>query len=83
MGARLDKAAGWFRYVNVIYIHNGVIAVMEREMAYTADVNQWRGRNEEPYRRPSGQTEQADQKPASQPSVQPSGQPSGPWGTPK
>src|SRR3954464_6171729 len=23
---------------------------MEREMAYTADVNRWRGRNEEPYR---------------------------------
>ena len=39
----LDKNVGWFRYVNVIYIHNGVIAVMEREMAYTADVNRWRG----------------------------------------
>ena len=46
----LDKNAGWFRYVNVIYIHNGVIAVMEREMAYTADVNRWRGPTEEPYR---------------------------------
>ena len=42
-GRPLDKNAGWFRYVNVIYIHNGVIAVMEREMAYTADVNRWRG----------------------------------------
>src|SRR5260221_4056708 len=48
--ARLDKTAGWFRYVNVIYIHNGVNAVMEREMAYTADVNRWRGPNEEPRR---------------------------------
>src|SRR5258708_32090802 len=47
---RLDKNAGWFRYVNVIYIHNGVIAVMEREMAYTADVNRWRGPTEENYR---------------------------------
>jgi Protein of unknown function (DUF2852) len=27
-----------------------VIAVMEREMAYTADVNRWRGPAEEPYR---------------------------------
>ena len=43
---------GWFRYVNVIYIHNGVIAVMEREMAYTADVNRWRGPNGNPYRPP-------------------------------
>ena len=48
--ARLTKTLGWFRYVNVIYIHNGVIAVMEREMAYTADVNRWRGPTEEPYR---------------------------------
>ena len=24
-GARLDKNPGWFRYVNVIYIHNGVM----------------------------------------------------------
>src|SRR2546421_12316935 len=46
----LDKNPGWFRYVNVIYIHNGVIAVMEREMAYTADVNRWRGPTEENYR---------------------------------
>jgi hypothetical protein len=48
----LDKNVGWFRYVNVIYIHNGVIAVMEREMAYTADVNRWRGPTEESYRPP-------------------------------
>ena len=48
--ARLTKTVGWFRYVNVIYIHNGVIAVMEREMAYTADVNRWRGPTEEPHR---------------------------------
>jgi hypothetical protein len=41
---------GWFRYVNVIYIHNGVIAVMEREMAYTANVNLRRGPTEETYR---------------------------------
>jgi len=29
-----------------------VIAVMEREMAYTADVNRWRGPTEESYRPP-------------------------------
>ena len=39
----LDNPGGSAIYVNVIYIHNGVIAGMEREMAYTADVNRWRG----------------------------------------
>jgi Protein of unknown function (DUF2852) len=48
--AALTKIRDGFTYVNVIYIHNGCDAVMEREMAYTADVNRWRGPVEYTYR---------------------------------
>ncbi len=49
-GARLDKNPGWFS-VCKCYLHSQRRdAVMEREMAYTADVNRWRGPDEEPYR---------------------------------
>ena len=38
-------------YVCKCYLHSQRrVAVMEREMAYTADVNRWRGPAEEPYR---------------------------------
>src|SRR3979409_1279591 len=40
-------------YVCKCYLHSQRRdAVMEREMAYTADVNRWRGPAEEPYRPP-------------------------------
>src|SRR6516164_4607412 len=38
-------------YLCKCYLHShGCDAVMEREMAYTADVNRWRGPVDEPYR---------------------------------
>jgi hypothetical protein len=40
----LDKTLERLRYVNVIYIHNGMVPFMERSMSDTAYVNnRWRG----------------------------------------